>query len=385
MSTPSRPFRPLLLTALAVALVSGENASAQTTTIARPFAIGLAHAQAKPYNFTGRVFSFDDVFTGIGSATLVRRHTALTAGHVVYQAAVGFITRATFSRGLYKEYTLQKQQVVAANALSGYATASAATGENSFEAFDRDMGLLVFLAPPIDEDWGTFTTDTRSLTNPQTPSVNFGRFVLGYPGISFDGRTQAYIVPTTPFVEIGGAGSGAFENDEYTAEPGMSGGPIYVFQDGKQVIAAETVGGIDDTSGTFNASIVHGINAEAAQFLAAAEYDNGLIKKVKISGPATVARGSTVTFTATPKFAVAALSPSFTPPRPTTTRYGEIQLVSDTTGTPTNPAVTITKTSNTTFQVKFSSTLRSRSRINLTAYNAPDSAVANSSFAVTIQ
>lgn len=385
MFIPSRTSRFPLLAALVATLIGTVDVSAQSTTIARPYDIRLEKAQQKPYNFTGRVFNFDDAFTSIGSATLVRRHTALTAGHVVFQAAVGFLTRATFSRGLYQNYTFQKQQVIAVDALSGYVNAATVNGENSFASFDRDLGLLLFTTPPTDEDWGIMTADPRALTNPQAQSIDFGRFVLGYPGIGFDGRTLAYIVPTTPFVQIGTADSGDYENDEYAAVPGMSGGPVYVYENGLQQIAAETVGGIDDSSGTFNASIVHATNAEVQTFLAAAEYNNGLVKKVKIKGPATVTKGSTVTFTAIPKFAVPTVDQTIQPRRPTTTRYKEIQLVSDTPGTPTNPAVTVTKTSNTTFQVKFSSTLRSRSQVTLSANYATGSAVPKSSFVVQVQ
>lgn len=384
-----RTCRFALLSALVVASGGAGSLFAQAD-IERPHPINNAEhpnrSRNKPYNFTGRVFVFDDTFgAGIASATLVRRHTALTAGHVVFEPTAGFLTRATFSRALYGSYSLQKLQVVGVSSLTGYSDAAVATGPNSYAAFERDLGYLVLTTPPIDEDWGVTTTDTTTLTATTTPSVDFGRFVLGYPGVTFDGRTMAYIVPTTPYVEIGGAGSGEFENDEYSAEEGMSGGPVYVYTQGVQQIIGETVGGIDDTSGAFNASIIHALNAEATQFIANAEYQSGLIKKVKIKGPATVARGSTVTFTATPKFAVPALDPAFTPHRPTTTRYSEIQLVSDTPGTPTNPAVTITKTSNTTFQVKFGTTLRSRSRVILTASNAENTVVGNSSFAVTVQ
>lgn len=386
VSISSRPSRFAALTVLALASSLGTSRlTAQTTTIARPIDIGVKdssfaqHASSPPYNFTGRVFSFDDIFTGFGSATLIRRHTAVTAAHVVYQTTAGFLSRASFSRGLYKGYTFQKLQVVAVNALTGYASAAAASGENSFDAFGRDMGLLVLTTPPKDENWAVYTTSPTALTD------DSGRFVLGYPGVTFDGRTMAYIVPTTPYVEIDEPGSGEFENDEYIAEPGMSGGPIYVFRDGVQQVAAETVGGLDDSSGEFNFSIVHAINEEAGQFLASAEYANGLIKKVKIKGPTTVAKGSTVVYTVTPKFAVASTNPKVVPPKPTTNRYTELTLVSDTVGTPTNPAVTIDKLSNTQFRVKFGASLRSRSQITFTAQYAPDQVAANSSFVVTIQ
>lgn len=386
MSNPSRPLRFAVLTVLALASSLGTSRlAAQTTTISRPIDIGAKdsffaqHASLPPYNFTGRVFTFDDVFTSIGSATLVRRHTALTAGHVVYQAGGGFLSRSSFSRGLYKGYTFQKLQVVAVNALSGYAASAAVVGENSFESFGRDMGLLVMSTPPKDENWAVYTTSKTALTD------NSARFVLGYPGVTFDGRTLAYIVPTTPYVEIDTAGSGFFENDEYIAEPGMSGGPVYIFRDGVQQIAAETVGGADDATGTFNSSLVHAVNKEAADFLAGAEYENGLIKKVKIQGPKTVVKGSTVTYTATPKFSVASTDPTVVPAKPTTDRYSEITLVSDVVGTPANPAVTITKLSNTQFQIKFNASLRSRSQITLSAQYAQDQVAPNSSFVITIQ
>ncbi len=373
---------------------------ARAVTVATPFAIGLKHAKAKPYNFTGRTFILSNTVLGFGSATAVRRHTALTAAHVVYDPLVGFLTRQTFNRGLYENYVFQRFPVNAVGALTGYSTLASDATTDFFDQSERDLGYLLYTTPPSDEDWADMIVDVASITNPfvstvgtalgTTPAGTDGLFVLGYPGVSFDGATQAYIVPSQAFVDLGG---GEFENDGYLAEEGMSGGPIYsVHATGtdstgavtySRQVVAETVGG--NTSSAFPISVVHAVDAEASQLLASAEYTNGLIKKVKIKGPVSVVKGSTVTYTAVPKFQVPSIDPTIAPARPTTDRYSEIQLVSDTVGTPTNPAVTIVKLSNTTFQVKFSSTLRSRSQITFTADYALDSPAAKSSLVVQVQ
>lgn len=390
--------------ALALASLLLSAAPLGAITVATPSALDLRHVQTKPYNFTGRTFIFSNTVGGFGSATAIRRHTALTAAHVVYDPIVGFVTRQAFNRGLLEDYSFQRFPVTAVGALTGYSTLASDATVDFFDASERDLGYLLYVTPPNDEDWADTIVDVSSLNDPLVSTVTRalgtapagadGLFVLGYPGETFDGATQAYIVPAQAFVDLG---DGEFENDGYLAEEGMSGGPIYsVHATGTDAtgamtfsrqVVAETVGGGTFAGGSASASVavVRAVDAEAAQLLASAEYANGLIKKVKVKGPLLVTKGSTVTYTTTPKFAVPSREVGVAPARPTTTRYAELSLVSDTLGTPTNPAVTIVKTSNTTFQVKFSSTLRSRSQITLTVNSAPNAPVAKSSIVVQIQ
>ena len=360
-STFFRTFRPVLsasLAAVALAVVPGLP-TARGITLQTPYALPTNHIKYAPYDFLGRVFDLD--FIAFGSGSLLRRHTVLTAGHVVYDPTLGFTANTSFTRALYEDYQLSASQVIAVEALSGYqADVLSSKGNANLTAFRNDQGLLVLHDAPVDDNWATYVT-TPSLLSSSASKF----FVLGYPGVTFDGLTPAYIVPMSPYVASGtDTGTGEYENNNYLAEEGMSGGPVFVVPDGvHQYIAASTVGGVADTSGEFTQSFVRAITPASGTFIADAEYTTGLIKKVRIKGPTTVSRGQTYTYTANIVFAVAAPDGS-----KTTDRYSELQLQSNTPGTTTLPLVSVTKTSNTTFNVTFSSNIHTGAQTTLQIY-----------------
>jgi V8-like Glu-specific endopeptidase len=355
-----------------------QQAAAQSgTTVETFYAIGLEHAQHHPYNFTGRVFNFGDVAVYIGTGTLIRRHTVLTAGHIAFDPIAGFASNASFSRGLYGNYFLSDQQVNAVGVLAGYQAAAIAAGSGveSVASSELDLGYLIVTDPPVDEDWGVYDADPTQLTN------NDQRFILGYPGSTFDGRTMAYLVPTSPYVQVGIGDTGAYSNDLYLVEGGFSGGPVYAVVDGQQVIVAELTAGDTDDTGEFTYNTVRAVDTTAAKFLQDAEYTNGLIRKVGIVGPTTAPRGVPLIYTLKVRFAV--LNDDGT--HATTNRYPELRLKSDTPGTSTAPLTTITKLSNTQFQVTYSTTLRSGSTVNLTGYYDKDMPAPLSTLAVLLK
>jgi V8-like Glu-specific endopeptidase len=355
LTSISRPRRLLTAAFLALLATAGAQASRAQTTVQTEYAIGLPHAKSKPYNFTGRVFQVNDAFEALATGTLIRRHTVLTAAHVVFDATYGFATSISFTRGLYENYLLSTQQGSSVAALSGYNTAVANYGEATLEADARDLGYVVINSPPVDNDWGVYLADPTQLTN------DAQRFILGYPGVTFDGRTMAYIVPTAPYVQLGLGNTGAYNNDQYIAEPGFSGGPVYAVVNGQQVIVAELTTGNSDTTGEFNVETVRAVDTEAARFLQDAEYTTGLIKKVAIHGPTLATRGKPFIYNITIKFK----KPNATGGAATTDRYGELKMLSDSAGTAAQPLVNIQKLSNTQFQVTFSTKLRSGGLVTL--------------------
>lgn len=337
--------RPVLTAAL-LAAFGVTNASA--VTIQQPHDAGLARAKKTPFSFVGRVFDVD--FIAFGSGSLIRRHTVLTAGHVLYDPTLGFTTSTIFDRALYESYRLQSSQVVSVATLSGYQNSVDTSGNTSTTSFAQDQGYLLLGSAPVDENWANFTSNPDLLTRSTSQF-----FVMGYPGVTFDGRTLAYIVPTTPFVPAGTAtATGSYINTDYLAEEGMSGGPIFLETDNtlaNATVAADTVGGVPDTSGEFTISYVRAIDKTSKKFLTAAEYTSGLISGVQITGPATAARGSTVNFT---------VQPVFKKGKTTTDRYPELKLKLAV-GTAATTGVTIKKLSNTTFAVTFANVTAVRS------------------------
>jgi hypothetical protein len=396
--TPSRSFRsPLSATFLAALSLSVglHDLSAQSDTSLDPLRpLPKARVVEEPFKFVGRLFEESGI--SFGSATLVRRHTALTAAHVVFNTTTGIAGNLTFTRALYDNDFLSQQSVTSVAVLSGYQTAVLDSGSAaSLLSFSRDLAYVTFDTAPVDEDWSSFSTDAKLLTKNVVTQVNdkdgkpvsgFGRLVLGYPGVTFDARTQAFIVPTRAFVQAGANAPGLYLNQNYLAEEGMSGGPLYAITTANSVttytVVAETVGGIPDTSGAFTRSFVRAVDKEAGRFIASAEYITGLIKKVKISGPTTVTRGQTYTYTAVPKFKVRHVD---TGAVVTTARYTELKLLSDAAGTATQPGVVIKKVSNTEFQVTFNTTLRAGARVNLTVQYSKNNLVPNSTLAILVQ
>jgi V8-like Glu-specific endopeptidase len=344
------------------------------------YAIGLKHAESHPYDFTGRLFVNDDAEVGEATGTLLRRHTVLTAGHVVFNSTEGFLTNLSFTRGLYGNSFVSVQQTNAVNVLAGYQAAVAANPEAStdvetIETAESDLGYAIVDAAPVDSDWGVYDADPTQLTN------NDGRFILGYPGVTFDGLTMAYLVPTAPFVQIGMGTTGAYSNQFYVAEPGFSGGPVYAVVNGQQVVVAELTAGNADTTGEFNAALIRAIDPPAAKFFQDAEYNAGLISAVAINGPATTKRGVNHIYHLTVEFAV----PNVNGSAATTNRYPELKLKSNTPGTSEAPLTTITKISNTQFVVNFSTTLRAGATVTLTGYFDKNMPAPNSSIAVLLK
>ena len=187
MFKPFPPLRSVLPTAAAaLSLVAGAHLSfAQSTStgLQGPAVIGAVRATSvKPYDFSGRVFDLDSASTGFGTGTLLRRHVALTAGHVVYDPVTGFTTSTTFTRGLYDFTSLSSAQVSSVQALAGYQAVVDLEGNTSNDAFQLDQGIVLLATPSIDEDWAVFSFNPTLLTNPA-----YGTFVLGYPGASFNG------------------------------------------------------------------------------------------------------------------------------------------------------------------------------------------------------
>lgn len=374
-------FAAALLLAPAAGRVSAQTGTSPIVAVAHD--IGAGRSQKKPYSFAGRILDLDALIQGSGA--LIRRHTVLTAAHVVYDPATGFGTSVTFERALYVDrranvnLRLSTQRATAVATLSGYQEA-APTGVTTATQ-SRDLGYLVITAAPVDEDFATYARQPsplfrdNSLTDPAV-----GRFVVGYPAETFSGSIMAYIVPTLPYVE---AAPGNYNNFNYLSEGGMSGGPVFAVINGVQTIVGETTygttGSFDD--GTLAISGIRAIDKEADRFLTAAEYNNGLIAGTTIT-PAntalypvdllknqiTVNRGDVVTFNTRVVFTTPARGG--TGGVASTTRYPELTLTSNletntTPGANPTPLVAIKKTANNQFQVTFNAANRTGTSVDL--------------------
>ena len=354
-------------------------AQTSTVTLQAPTPIGQVRATSvTPYDFTGRVF---EVGFAIGSGTLVHRQTVLTAGHVIYEPDTGFATGQIFERGLYENAVISRTTVASYQLLAGYqasaeadAAAGVAAGSESLASVALDQGVLLLQDAPVDDDWANFTYKPEYLT--QYPT-----FILGYPGVSFDGRTMAYIVPSSAYASALG---NAYENDDYISEPGMSGGPIYVAVGvGEQYVAASLQGGADDSTGEFNAEFVRAIDKTGRFLIDDAEFTSGYIKRAKITGPKTVQRGTTVAYTVVPVFTTPSAAGNT---RDSTNRYDNLKLQSNVPPIQGAPQVRVVKVDNETFNVSFDAGLPANSTTVLQVYfDGTMVAPGKSSLTVTIK
>ena len=385
VSVRRRPL-PLAATAAVAALllppVAARVAAQTSPIIAHPFAIGANRSQKKPYSFTGRILDLD-AFTQ-GSGALIRRHTVLTAAHVVYDPATGFGTALTFERALYVDrkaninLRLSTQRAAATAVLAGYQDVAPTGVTTAAEA--RDLGYLVIAAAPVDEDFAPYARQAEPLYKDNAltdPAV--GRFVVGYPAETFSGSIMAYIVPTLPYVEVA---PGNYNNLNYLSEGGMSGGPVFAVINNVQTVVGETTYGTPGTfdNGTLTVSGIRAIDKEADRFLVAAEYVNGLIAGATITptdtttypvnaltNQITVNRGDVVTFNTRVVFTTPTRGTGTTA---TTDRYTELTLTSDlatnlSAGANSVPLVAVTKKGNNQFQVAFNGTLRTGTVVTL--------------------
>ena len=148
----------------------------------------------------------------------------------------------------------------------------------------------------------------------------------------------------------------------------MSGGGIFVaISTGDQELAGTTVGGIDDTTGEFNANFIRVIDKTSRKFIEDAEYNAGYIKRARITGPITVQRGTTATYTVVPVFTKPSIEPGQVGKKESTDRYDELKLRSNVPPI-VGASVTITKVNNITFTVAYSAGLPANSTAVLQAY-----------------
>ena len=244
-----------------------------------PAEITPDEAYTLPYRLSGRLNVAHGSERYFGTATLIRRYTGVTAGHLLYDPETGLSTDLHYEPALYGS-TSYSLAVSSFAVLSGYQSA-AQVDPDSYAAFDQDMGYTLFSQAAPGNEWAAFGADTDLLTT----ADHF--LVLGYAAESFPGDELAFVNVTSPYDLL--LAPGLYENTSYYTEEGMSGGPLYVTRDGTMEVAAVNVAGTSkpDPADSGARAITP---AETALFTEA-EYVAGLITAGVIKGPASVAPG----------------------------------------------------------------------------------------------
>lgn len=323
---------------MAAVLVTAVAAVATTTgsaakSPAEAAEITPAQNAQEPYLDTGRLTVTHGSTGYFGTGTFIRRYTALTCGHLLYNGSTGFSTNLQFDPHFYLRTNADSTGVAMFGVLSGYQPASDADGDSD-AAFARDLGYLLFTSPAPSNRWAEWAVNPDALL--QTGS----RLILGYAAETYPGDIMASVSTSAGFSLLR---DGLYESTDYYTQSGMSGGPLYLFDGVSWQVIAETVAGTSPPDVAL--SDVRAITDEARTLLIEPEYANGLVRSGSITGSATVAVGSTAIYKCGVIFTDGLREGS-----QLTRRYSELKLKA---AGPNKAAVLITKVKVGKYRVSF--------------------------------
>ncbi len=209
----------------------------------------------EPYHFNGQIFTEQ----GFGSGVVAKRHTVLTAGHVLFDdTRLAHVTtvlwffqrnRGTYDlppqspRGWYRfdGYSAQRELDVVNPAFG--------PGVGSPQSQNLDAAAMYFIGEFAGRGGsGGYFASNEAPANPWLNS-NRDKFLVCYPmeGIPLAdrGRMHATEISTTPFDHVQNF---VFRTSSFRTAPGASGAPVYVRDDtGTLFPAAIYLGGTGDS------------------------------------------------------------------------------------------------------------------------------------------
>jgi len=242
------PMKSLVLAVLGLSL------TLQAYEVPEP--LGKANARAFPYSMVGQLL-FDNGNQGyLGSGTVIRPRSVLTAAHNLFDPKTGWSTDVEFRRSNYGDNDyLSRTFARRLYVLGGYRSNASYYGAESLLAFAKDLGGIVFREQPGAGGYAGWAAD---------PSLLFGtayNILLGYGAESHDGETLLYVEPETAFFRTYGP---FLENDSILIEGGMSGGPVFAEMDDGDLYVTGVVVAASSRPPT---SGIRMINAKGATFI----------------------------------------------------------------------------------------------------------------------
>lgn len=183
----------------------------------RPQTLPLATARSALFNLVGQIFFTSGGEDYIGSGTVIKPYSVLTAGHNLYDPNSGWSTELEFRRGAYGASTLGDIYAAHIVILAGYTQAANQRGADSVATFAKDAGGLIFLEKPAGGAYAPYSANASLL---QRPNV---RGAAGYGAEQHSGDYPLYVTTTAGFYRTSGA---FWENQSISIEGGMSGGPL---------------------------------------------------------------------------------------------------------------------------------------------------------------
>jgi hypothetical protein len=186
-----------------------------------PDRLAKATATTFPYNMVGQLYFDSGGRSYIGSGTVVRAKSILTAGHNLYDPREGWSTEILFRRAAYGNTFKGENYARRLYLLGGYKQTAKQYGSSSARTFASDTGgarFGVLLAKGASAGW---STNTSQLTNSAVYKLALGYGAEGthsgdYPLVV--NPDKAFYSEYQTFYESSGA----------YFEGGMSGGPIFV-------------------------------------------------------------------------------------------------------------------------------------------------------------
>lgn len=239
-------------------LVLGSQVLSTTAVVAQAAPTSIPSLISKnPYKFVGQLTFRSGGGGYVGSATVIKPYSLLTAGHNLYSQGVGWSTRTVFKRsfdfGSYASRSTGSKLFV----LGGYANVVEMGRGETNGGFSRDMGGVVCFSRPADGGHAKWQNKTKLLTG---KSYNMS---LGYGAVIHSGDEMLRSSPTKEFFKVTGS---FFENRSYGIEAGMSGGPVFARKDGKWYVCAVNVSG--PAGNVFNRGAgVRAIDADSAALI----------------------------------------------------------------------------------------------------------------------
>jgi hypothetical protein len=186
--------------------------------INRPNTLPAKNARSAPYVLVGQLYFTSGNVDYIGSGTVVRPRSVLTAGHNVYDPDGGWSTDVEFRRSAYGASALTDVFATRLYVLGGYRQATNTYGPDSLRSFAYDAGGLIFGKALAGGAYESISS------NPAYVGASYVRVAVGYGAEFHSGDYPLYVVPTTAFFPVFGS---YWENRSMAVEGGMSGGPLY--------------------------------------------------------------------------------------------------------------------------------------------------------------
>jgi hypothetical protein len=210
-----------MLKSLSLLLLALASLAGPALAVRYPAVVSLKEDRANPVDFTGQLLFNSGPDEYVGSGTVVRASSILTAGHNVFDPETGFSTDLEFRRGNYGASALSDEYATRMFVLAGYQSSADRFGGDDVRAFAYDTAGLLFGAQLAAGKHAMIFASPFCLTN------YYYRICIGYgaEGVH-DGDYPLSVAPFTSFYPTY---LSFYENTSVYFEGGMSGGPVFTY------------------------------------------------------------------------------------------------------------------------------------------------------------